>query len=145
MTSCPRPEQMTAFLQDNFKGLNHPVITQAETGRVSLHLTCGPSELRPGGFISGPTMMTLADTAGLMGVFSHTGMTTPAFTTSLSIDFLRPGQGERLIATANVVKFGRTLSIINVTLKGSDMHKHCAQAVVTYATTTQSAPVTPAD
>lgn len=131
---CPTPEAMTAFLQANFDGANYPVITESETGRIALELPCGPAELRPGGFISGPTMMAIADTAGLMGVFSHTGMTAPAFTTALSIDFLRPAKGARLLAWAEVIKFGRTLSVINVTLRGSENDKPSAQAVVTYAT-----------
>ncbi|GLQ20982.1 PaaI family thioesterase [Algimonas porphyrae] len=133
-TACPSADAMTAFLKANFDGPNHPLITEAETGRVALTLSCGPAELRPGGFISGPTMMAIADTAGLMGVFSHTGMTAPAFTTALSIDFLRPAKGQQLHAWADVVKFGRTLSVINVTLRGSDNDKPSAQAVVTYAT-----------
>lgn len=133
-TACPTADAMTAFLKANFDGLNHPVITEAETGRIALELVCGPSELRPGGFISGPTMMAIADTAGLMGVFSQTGMTAPAFTTALSIDFLRPARGGTLYARAEVVKFGRTLSVINVSLRGSDNDKPSAQAVVTYAT-----------
>ena len=135
---CPSADAMTAFLSENFKGANHPRITHAETGHVTLELPCGAADLRPGGFISGPTMMAMADTCGLMGVFSHTGLTQPAFTTSLSIDFLRPAKGERLLAEAHVIKFGRTLSVINVTMRGSDQDKPSAQAVVTYATATGS-------
>lgn len=129
---------MTAFLRTHFPGVNCPDITFAETGHVKLVLPCGDAEKRPGGFISGPTLMSLADTAGLMGVFSHTGMTAAAFTTSLSIDFLRPAQGERLIAEGRVAKFGRTLSIINVTMRSEQSDKPCAQAVVTYATAVRS-------
>lgn len=132
--ACPTAEEMSAFLRANFEGANHPRITQAQAGKIDLELDCGPAELRPGGFISGPTMMAIADTAGLMGVFSHTGMTAPSFTTSLSIDFLRPAKGDRLLAKADVARFGRTLSVINVVLRGSDNKRPAAQAVVTYAT-----------
>jgi uncharacterized protein (TIGR00369 family) len=125
---------MTAFIKKHFSAANHPLITHVAQGHVKLRLDCTAAERRPGGFISGPTMMAMADTAGLMGVFSHTGMTAPAFTTALSIDFLRTASGISLLADAKVVKFGRMLSIINVSLRGSDSDKISAQAVVTYAT-----------
>ncbi len=78
---CSTVEIMSGFLRDNFDGDNFPVVTHVETGRISLFLTCAAGELRPDGFISGSTLMALADTAGLMDVFGHTGMTLAAFTT----------------------------------------------------------------
>lgn len=133
-TLCPSAEVMTGFLRDNFDGQNFPTVTHAQTGEISLSLNCTAEELRPGGFISGPTLMALADTAGLMGVFSHTGMTLAAFTTSLSIDFLHAAKGKTLLAEAKVARFGRTLCVTNVALRVEGMDKPCAQAVVTYAT-----------
>jgi uncharacterized protein (TIGR00369 family) len=123
-------------MRQHFEIAHRLDILSLETGRLTLRFECGPDERRPGGFISGPTMMTLADTCGLIGVFSHTGLTVPAFTTSLSIDFLRPGVGDALLAEARVAKFGRTLSTINVEMRGADQEKPCAQAVVNFATGT---------
>lgn len=136
MSVCPTPEEVLALLRQHFEMADQLEILALETGKVNLRVACGPAERRPGGFISGPTMMMVADTCGLLGVFSHTGLTVPAFTTSLSIDFLRPGVGDYLLANARVVKFGRTLSTINVELRGSDQEKPCAQAVVNFATGT---------
>lgn len=71
------------FLRDNFDSQNFPIVTHAQTGEIALSLNCTAGKLRPGGFISGPTLMALAETAGLMRVFGHTGMTLAAVTTSL--------------------------------------------------------------
>lgn len=133
---CPSAEALTKTLQTHFPGRNVPTITYAITGHIRLEYDCSAKALRPGGFISGPTQMGIADTVGLMGVFSHTGLSQPAFTTNLNIDFLRPAVGEKLLAEGRVARFGRTLCVINVTLRGSAMEKPCAQAVVTYATGT---------
>lgn len=132
--ACPTPEQLSQILQAHFPGRNTPTITQAETGLIKLEYDCSAKAMRPGGFISGPTQMGIADTVGLMGVFTYTGLGAPAFTTSLNIDFLRPAKGRKLFAEGKVARFGRTLCITNVTLRGSDMEKPSAQAVVTYAT-----------
>lgn len=131
---CPTPEQLTQMMEKHFPGRNTPRITQATTGYITLEYDCSAMALRPGGFISGPTQMAIADTVGLMGVFSHTGLSQPAFTTNLNIDFLRPAVGEKLLAEGRVARFGRTLCVINVTMRGSAMEKPSAQAVVTYAT-----------
>ena len=45
--------------------------------------------LRPGGTISGPTMMELADFAMYVAVFSAVGPQPLAVTTNLNINFLR--------------------------------------------------------
>ncbi|MEL6686615.1 MAG: PaaI family thioesterase [Pseudomonadota bacterium] len=134
MTDCPTPEAVMGLLQQHFPLADQLEILHLETGKLSLRVACGSYARRPGGFIAGPMMMMVADTCGLIGVFSHTGLTVPAFTTSLSIDFLRPGIGDYLLADARVAKFGRTLSTINVEMRGSDQEKPCAQAVVNFAT-----------
>ena len=57
-----------------------------------------PSQLRPGGYISGPTQFTLADTAIWFAVFTVIGISPMAVTTDLSISFLRPATGSDLWA-----------------------------------------------
>jgi uncharacterized protein (TIGR00369 family) len=70
--------------------------------------TVDPSELRPGGFISGPAQFGLADAALWFLVFSVIGRVEPrALTSELSIRFLRPAIGETLWARAAVDSAGR--------------------------------------
>lgn len=59
-------------------------------------------QLRPGRYISGPTMFTLADTALWFAVFSVIGIESMAVTSEMSIRFLRPAQDGDLIARATV-------------------------------------------
>ncbi len=66
------------------------------------------TELRPGGFVSGPSQFGLADAALWYLVFGATGRVEPmALTSELSIRFLRPAQGKVLWARATLESAGR--------------------------------------
>lgn len=61
------------------------------------------SNIRPGGFVSGPTQFALADAALWFLAFGALGRIEPmALTSELSIRFLRPAQGDRLVCRAGL-------------------------------------------
>lgn len=61
------------------------------------------TDIRPGGFVSGPTQFALADCALWFLAFGALGRIEPmALTSELSIRFLRPAQGERLVCRADL-------------------------------------------
>ena len=61
------------------------------------------TDIRPGGFISGPTQFALADCALWFLAFGALDRIEPmALTSELSIRFLRPAQGDRLISRAEL-------------------------------------------
>jgi uncharacterized protein (TIGR00369 family) len=67
-----------------------------------------PSEIRPGGFVSGPTQFALADAALWYLVFAAIGRVEPmALTSELSIRFLRPAVGGELWSRATLEVAGR--------------------------------------
>lgn len=62
-----------------------------------------PSDIRPGGFVSGPTQFGLADAALWFLSFVALGRIEPmALTSELSIRFLRPATGDRLLCRATI-------------------------------------------
>ena len=67
--------------------------------------------LRPGGTLSGPTLMTMADTAMYFLLLSRLGPVALAVTTSLSINFLRRPPPADLLATARLLKLGSKLAV----------------------------------
>lgn len=68
----------------------------------------GPEDIRPGGFVSGPSQFAIADAALWYGVFAAIGRIEPmALTSELSIRYLRPCIGEELWARAVVDSVGR--------------------------------------
>ena len=73
--------------------------------------------LRPGGTISGPTLMALADCAMYVVLLSAIGPVGLAVTTNLSINFLRKGQpGQDVLAAARLLKLGKRLAVGDVNL-----------------------------
>ncbi|MGB0907158.1 MAG: PaaI family thioesterase [Maricaulaceae bacterium] len=135
MTSKVSIEELEHFFAANFEGRTDaiPTITHLEAGRAVMEHTPTEEDMRPGDYVSGPTQMRLADHAAYVAIFTHTGIVPMAVTSNLSMDFLRGCQGDTIVVDARVVKLGRKLVIINVTItpKGSD--KLSSQAVVTYS------------
>jgi uncharacterized protein (TIGR00369 family) len=68
------------------------------------------SSLRPGGTISGPTMMALADFAMYVAVLAAIGPVALAVTINLNINFLRKPAQRDLIAEARLLKLGKRLA-----------------------------------
>jgi uncharacterized protein (TIGR00369 family) len=64
--------------------------------------------LRPGGYISGPIQFQAADLALWYAVFTVIGIEPMAVTTDLHLTFLRPAVGGDLLATARILRTGRT-------------------------------------
>ena len=64
--------------------------------------------LRPGGTVSGPTLMALADFAMYVVLLSAIGPVGLAVTTNLNINFLRKGQpGQDVLAAAQALEAGQ--------------------------------------
>ncbi len=104
-------------------------------GTATVRLPFDDSMLRPGGTVSGPTMMALADATMYAVVLGAIGIVKLAVTTSFNINFLhRPGPGD-LMAEGRLLKLGKRLAVIEVTLH-SDGH----DAPVAHATGTYSIP-----
>jgi len=78
--------------------------------------------LRPGGTVSGPAMMALADFALYAAILANIGPVALAVTTSLSFNFLRRPGTDGLIATCKLMKLGRRLAVgeVRITTRGSE-------------------------
>ncbi len=66
-------------------------------------LSVASSSIRPGGFVSGPTQFAMADAALWYATFVAIDRIEPmALTSELSIRYLRPAQGQRIWARAQI-------------------------------------------
>lgn len=90
--------------------------------------------LRPGGTVSGPTLMALADFAMYVVLLSAIGPVGLAVTTNLNINFLRKGQpGRDVVAAAKLLKLGKRLAVGEVTLLSGTSPDPIAHVVATYS------------
>jgi uncharacterized protein (TIGR00369 family) len=90
--------------------------------------------LRPGGTVSGPHLMALADYAMYVVLLSAIGPVGLAVTTNLNINFLRKGApGQDLVAAGRLMKLGKRLAVGEVSLMSGDSPDPIAHVTATYS------------
>ena len=89
--------------------------------------------LRPGGTISGPTMMALADFAMYVAILAVIGPVPLAVTINLNINFLRKPRQDDLVAEARLLKLGRRLATGEVTIRSAGEEDPVAHVTSTYS------------
>jgi uncharacterized protein (TIGR00369 family) len=102
-------------------------------GEATLRLPHRDDLLRPGGTVSGPALMGLADVAMWVALLSLTGGRDESLTSTLSITFLRPPAPPAVIAEAKVIRKGRTLSYGEVMLRSEGEAAPCAHVTSSWA------------
>ncbi len=132
-------DEITTFLKEVFPqsfGEDNVAfsIDAIQPNEALLGLTAGEEHLRPGGTVSGPAMMELADYAMYVLVLAHIGPVELAVTTNFSINFLRKPLPGRLLAKARMLKLGRSLAVGDIFLSSeAEPLKAVAHASVTYS------------
>ena len=90
--------------------------------------------LRPGGTVSGPTLMALADFAMYVVLLSRIGPVGLAVTVNLNINFLRKGHpGQDVLAAARLLKLGKRLAVGEVTMLSGTSPDPIAHVTSTYS------------
>ena len=108
-------------------------IEKVAHGDVRVRRAYHEEHLRPGGTISGPTMMELADFAMYVAVFSAIGPQPLAVTTNLNINFLRKPAAADLIAEARLMKVGKRLAVGEVIIRSDGQDAPVAHVTSTYS------------
>ena len=126
------------FMQAAFGGRPSWTIERLDTDGMRVRQPTGSGDSRPGGTVSGPTLMTLADAVAYMVVLSHIGPAALAVTSNLTINFLRRPRMVDLVVEGRLLKLGRSLAVVDVLLysDGGDTEQlggPVAQATVTYS------------
>ncbi len=132
-------EDLIAFLDREFPQIHEGGQTYflEEIGPLSarMRMEYRDRHLRPGGTISGPSMMTLADLALYAAILAHIGPVALAVTTNLSFNFLRKPEPRALIGECRLLKLGKRLAVGEVSIFSEGR-----AGVVCHATGTYSIP-----
>ncbi len=130
----PSHAELTDFLLAEFPQNRCTLEAIEADGSVVVAHPVGESELRPGGTVSGPVMMTLADVALYIAILARIGIVPLAVTTNLSINFMRkPRADRRVIARCRLMKLGKSLAVGEVWISSEGEDEPVAHAVGTYA------------
>jgi uncharacterized protein (TIGR00369 family) len=130
-------EEIAQLLSKEFPQAFYPgcglTLEHVEYGKVRIRKAFHEGHLRPGGTISGPTMMELADFAMYVAVFSAIGAQPLAVTTNLNINFLRKPTPADLLADARLMKLGKRLAVGEVTILSEGQDEPVAHVTSTYS------------
>jgi uncharacterized protein (TIGR00369 family) len=120
------------FPQMYFAG-SGTTIEQAWHGGCRVRRAFNAKFLRPGGTISGPTMMGLTDFSMYVAILASIGPVPLAVTTNLNINFLRKPAARDLIAEVKLIKLGKRLAVGEVEMFSEGEDEMVAHATATYS------------
>lgn len=128
-------EELEQFLYSHFPDSAHKAfkVERIDDMFAQVRMSFDKRHLRPGGTISGPSLMMLTDTTMYMALLGMIGPVALAVTTNLNINFLRkPGQAD-VIAECKLLKLGKRLAVGEVTIYSEGDPLPVAHATVTYS------------
>lgn len=130
-----------ALDQFMFEAFGRPLtwtIERVDLDGIRVRQPTGDADSRPGGTVSGPTLMAMADGVAYMVVLSRIGPAALAVTSNLTINFLRRPRLVDLVTDARLLKLGRSLAVVDVLMYSDDgapgaLERPVAQATITYS------------
>jgi uncharacterized protein (TIGR00369 family) len=125
-------QEIAHFLATEFPQSKCQVVS-VEAQAATVRHDVGFEELRPGGTVSGPVLMSVADVAMYVAILGEIGIVPLTVTTNLNINFLRrPAPGD-LIADCRLLKLGKRLAVGEVSLYSPGDDEPVAHATGTYS------------
>jgi uncharacterized protein (TIGR00369 family) len=101
-----------SFARQNAMGLIGARMASVEPGRVEIELPVREDLGQQHGFVHGGIVGMIADSAGGYAAFTLMPADASVLTVEYKVNMLAPAEGELLIARGEVLKPGRTLSVV---------------------------------
>jgi uncharacterized protein (TIGR00369 family) len=133
MTAEELTEKLAAEFPQAFDRGTDLAIEEVWQGGCRVRRATSDSALRPGGTVSGPTMMALADFTMYVALLGSIGWVPLAVTTALTINFLRKPAPGALLATCHLLKLGKRLAVGEVAIRSEGAEEVVAHATLTYS------------
>lgn len=108
-------------------------LVSVEPGAVAIDLPFSPALTQQHGYFHAAATTAIADTAGGYAALTLMAPGDEVLAVEFKVNLLRPAVGDRLVATAQVLKPGRTLTVCRI-----DVHAHRDGAATLVATMTQT-------
>jgi acyl-coenzyme A thioesterase PaaI-like protein len=129
----PSKTEIIEFLRSEFPQ-TRCTVEEVGDSAATVKRRVGIDELRPGGTVSGPVLMEVADVALYIAILGEIGIVPLAVTTSLTINFLRkPAADRSIVGVSKLMKVGGKLVVGEVMLYSEGTPAPVAHAVGTYS------------
>ena len=126
-------EQVENFFKNDFPQADF-AIDAVGNRSATIRKQVGQAHLRPGGTVSGPVLMEMADAALYVAILGELGLVALAVTTNLNINFFRKANPDQdLIAQCDLLKVGKSLVVGEVSIFSAGDDRVVAHAVGTYS------------
>jgi uncharacterized protein (TIGR00369 family) len=130
-------KELVDLLRAEFPEASHAMgnfeIEEIWFGGCRLRYPFSQNALRPGGTLSGTTMMSLGDFSMYVAVLSAVGWVPLAVTTNLNINFLKKPAARDLLAEARLIKLGKRLAVGEVGIRSDGEDELVAHVTSTYS------------
>src|SRR5882724_7896868 len=106
------PDELHKFLEEHFPQAAHLdlKVEHVDDRSIRVRLPTHERHLRPGGTISGPTLVWLADLGFYLLLLGRLGTVAQAVTTNHNINFMRKPAPADLLGEGRLMKLGKTLA-----------------------------------
>ena len=101
-----------SFSKQAIMGLIGGELTRVEPGVVEISLTYRPDLTQQNGFVHAGIVTTIADSACGYAAYSLMPPESDVLAVEFKVNLLRPAKGEKFVARAEVIKPGRTLTVV---------------------------------
>ncbi len=101
-----------SFAKQTIMGLIGGELTLIEPGVVEISLSYRPDLTQQHGYVHAGIVTTIADSACGYAAYSLMPPDSDVLAVEFKVNLLRPAKGERFVARAEVIKAGRTLTVV---------------------------------
>jgi uncharacterized protein (TIGR00369 family) len=142
MSTALAADALAQLLRRNLPAVDHrgEIVEEVGADFVRLRLPMRAEYVGPAsastsgaGIVSGPITMGFADTALYACVHAFYGEDVVAVIASLNVSFLRAARNADLVATARLLKRGKSLAFVEAHLHSDGSSDACAHVTATYA------------
>ena len=109
-----------SFAKQTLMGLIGAELSRVEPGIVEITLPYRPDLAQQHGYLHAGIVTTIADTACGYAAYSLMPPKSEVLSVEFKVNLTRPAKGEMFVAVAEVVKSGRTLTVVRADVFGVD-------------------------
>ena len=119
-----------SFAKQTIMGLIGAVLSRVEPGVIEITLSYRADLAQQHGYLHAGIVTTIADSACGYAAYSLMPPNSEVLSVEFKVNLLRPAKGEKFLAVAEVVKAGKTLTVVRADVFGVD-HEDGRELVAT--------------